>query len=100
MMLFLKIVFELFILYQITQIITESQLLEPIRSSFVYSKLWIFKKIGHLISCFLCSGVWVGFILSFRLFNFAEYLGYYELSWFWNGLFFSCLSWFLRMLEK
>lgn len=99
-MILLKIIFETLILYQIAQIISESTLFSPIRRFFLRSNWIPINWIGRLLDCFLCTSVWVGFVLSFVLFNFSEYLGYYSFSWFWNGLYFSSMAWFLRILES
>lgn len=99
-MILLQIIFELFVLYQISQVISESTLFSPVRRFFLRSDWIPLNWIGQMLDCFLCTSIWVGFGLSFVLFNFAEYLGYYEVSWFWNGLFFSSLAWFLRIFEN
>lgn len=91
------IVFEIIVLYQISSIITESYLLKPLREQ-IYSKSVFF---GSLISCFLCTSIWVGFILSFFLYDYAKDLGVnLYVSWFFNSMFFSGLAWFLKLLEE
>lgn len=84
------IIFEVLVLYNITQIIVESIL---------FSKVRKIKILNLLLSCFLCTSVWISFILSFFLFNYAEYLGYNRFSWFFNGMFFSSIAWFLHLIE-
>lgn len=112
MNLFLEITFEVGIVYAITQIIAESKLTAPIRG---WLEVWstnqpssVFelgaKLVGWflytLTSCFMCTCVWVSFFVSFKFFNLAQYLGYTEFSVFWNGLFLSTLTWFLRAIEE
>ena len=101
-MILLKIIFEVMVLYQITQIITESKITRPIRSFLnEQGRYFIIAEILYeLISCFLCTSVWVGFILTPLLFDFASYLGYDKGSFFWNGLFFSSVTWFLYVWEQ
>ena len=99
-MIILQIIFETLILYQISQVISESYLFSPMRNFFIESNWIPLNWFGKLIDCFLCTSIWVGFGLSLYLFNLAEYLGYLQFSWFWNGLFFSCLTWILRVLEN
>lgn len=90
-----QIVFEIFVLYNITQIITESSLFESVRQFKVNNK-----KILHpLLSCFLCTSVWISFLLTFVLFDYASHLGYQQFSWFLNGLFFSSVTWFIHIIE-
>lgn len=93
------LVFEILVLYQITTIISESSLFNPLRE-FLTKRFFPLSLLGYLISCFLCTSVWVGFILSNYLFNFAEYLGYYEISWFWNSMFFSAVVWFIHKIDN
>jgi hypothetical protein len=101
-MIFVKVIFQVIVLYQITQIISESRISRPIREYLAEKgRKYLFPKILHdLISCFLCTSVWVGFILTPLLFDLAKYIGYETMSWFWNGLFFSCVAWFLNVWEQ
>lgn len=102
MLILLKIVFQTLVLYQVSQIISESKISRPLREYLKeMSSVSTFAKVLYeLISCFLCTSVWVGFLLTFVLFDFADYLGYDIVSWFWNGLFFSALSWFMYVWEQ
>ena len=85
-----KIIFQIFVLYNITQIVTESVL---------FSKVRKIKILSPLLTCFLCTSVWISFLLSFFLFDLAKYLEY-DYSWFWNGLFFSSITWFIHIIEQ
>ena len=101
-MILLKIAFQVLVLYQITQIISESKITRPLRNYLNENgtKYLVPKFLYELMSCFLCTSVWVGFILTPLLFDFAKYLGYETVSWFWNGLFFSSITWFLNVWEQ
>jgi len=91
------ILFEILVLYQLTSIITESHLFKPIRTWALSSSEFL----GSLISCFLCTSVWVGFILSFVLYDYAKTLGINPMySWFFNSMFFSFFTWFLHLIEQ
>jgi len=101
-MILLKVIFQILVMYQMTQIISESKLTKPLRDYLLSrsrtSKVaWFFYELS---SCFLCTSVWVGFLLTLPLFDLAAYMGYTTMSWFWNGLFFSCLTWYLHLLEN
>ena len=85
-----KIAFESLILYNISQIISESTLFSKVRN---------IKILNPVLSCFLCTSVWASFALTFVLFDYAKYLGYETVSWFWNGLFFSSITWFIHCVE-
>lgn len=85
-----QVIFEVFVLYNITQVIVESTL---------FSKVRKIKILNPLLSCFLCTSIWISFILSLFLFNYAEYLGCNHFSWFFNGMFFSSITWFLHLIE-
>lgn len=99
-MILLKIIFQVIVLYQITQIISESKITRPLRTYLSGKQSLVARFLYELISCFLCTSVWVGFILTPLLFDFAKYLGYDTVTWFWNGLFFSCITWFLHVWEQ
>ena len=86
-----KIVFEVIVLYNITQIVAESTL---------FSKVRKIKIVGSVLSCFLCTSVWISFLLTFVLFDYANYLGFDKFSWFFNGMFFSGLTWFIHVIER
>lgn len=97
-MIVLQIIFEAFVLYQITTIIVDSTLFDIIKSPFRNNKY--LGLLSHLLDCFLCTSVWVGFVLSEFLLNFSEYLGYYEYSTIWNSMFFSAIAWFINKFDK
>lgn len=101
-MIITKIIFEVFILYQVSQVISESKLTRPfreyLRQKGQSNRLIMF--LYNLLSCFLCTSIWVGFLLSLLLFDFAAHIGYETVSWFWNGLFFSSITWFMNVWEQ
>jgi len=101
-MLLLKIGFQVFVLYQIAQIISESKISRPLRYYLrdISDKNIVAKVLYELMSCFLCTSVWVGFALTPLLFDLSSYLGYSTISWFWNGLFFSSITWFMKVWEE
>jgi hypothetical protein len=101
-MILLKIIFQTFVLYQAAQIISESKLTKPLREYLLGRSVnsIAYKFLYELFSCFLCTSVWVGFILTPLLFDLSSYLGYCGFSWFWNGLFFSALAWFMHVWEQ
>ncbi len=94
----LRFLFTLGLTYQISQIISESYfpLFRYIRN---LKGNIVFNFISELTSCFLCTSVWVGMILSNYFFDISNFLGYTEISWVWSGLFYSCLSWFIHVWE-
>lgn len=102
MKLLLEFIFEIALTYQITQIICESVVCEPLREYFqkwalVGNKIAIF--IYKLISCFLCTSVWVSVIVSSIFINIPEYLGYSHLNPLTGGLALSFFVWFVRLYE-
>lgn len=104
---FIKFIFTLFVIYQITSIITEStfplfkllRVLHEFESKSLFIN-WILAGISQFFSCFLCTSVWVGFIISNYLYNISFELGYENQSWFWSGLFYSSLTWFIHIIEN
>jgi len=99
-MIILKIFVETIILFQITTIIVDSNLFQILRDFLTSSKWILLLFIGQLLSCFLCTSVWVGFILSNCLYNICDDLGFHSFSWFFNSMFFSGLAWFIYLFEK
>lgn len=97
----IKVVFQVLVLYNISQIISESSLTRPIREYLLkYCNIPVYKFLYGLMSCFLCTSVWVGFILSLLLHDMAKDIGYETLTWFWSGLFYSSITWFIHVWEE
>lgn len=91
-----------FIVYGITQIIVEAKIFAPIRNWLNYSRFSFFNFFGTLLSCFLCTSVWVSFILSALLYSPTSTL-WPELnnsSIFLDGMLGSCIVWFLYCIEN
>jgi len=86
----MNLVFILVVIYQITQIISESYLFKPFRMMFVTRIPFLYK----LLTCFLCTSVWVSFFvhLIFPEFNLNT-------NWFLNTMFLSGCVWFLHVIE-
>jgi hypothetical protein len=109
MKIFLELLLEVGIIYTITQVISESKLTLPFRDWLEtvllkdWHKLTILKYpvlfFYTLISCFLCTSIWVSWGIGAIFFNLITYLGYNNFPIFWNGLFLAFLVWFLRKLE-
>ncbi len=95
----LLIIFSVFIVFNLSQIISESTfpLFRWLRRLEVNEYLLV-SYIGQLFSCFLCTSVWAGWIVAIFVFDLGLNLGV-EHSWFWTGLFYSSLAWFLHILE-
>lgn len=86
------------IVYQLSQIISESSFpifrwLRNLEGNF------IFDFIAELTSCFLCTSVWVGCIVSIWIFDIGAELGIKTIAWFASGLFYSSVCWFLHCWE-
>ena len=90
----LRFILTLLVVYQITSIISESSF--PLFKWLRTLPGWI----GELFSCFLCVSVWIGFIISSKLFDPAYELGYVQYSWIWSGLIYSSLVWFIHLIEE
>jgi len=99
------------IVYGITQIVVEATIFSKLRS--VLSRNISF--LGKLISCFLCSSVWISFILSVTLYSPTAQLWPHLLSlefpatdipmgWFvtmfLDGILGSSIVWFLYCIEN
>lgn len=83
------VIFTIAVVYQITQIISESTIFKPLRN---------IPFIGSFLSCFLCTSVWIGFLVSKFVFDYANYLGL-DCTVFLSGLFYSCVVWFIHVIE-
>lgn len=89
--------------YGMTQIIVESMLFKPIRSFFSRP---ITKPIYLLLNCFMCTGAWLGFLLSaywyspvLHIFQTQLLLNKYDVTFFIDGMILSAIVWELRQLE-
>lgn len=94
----MQLFIEVCILYNATQIVVESTLFEPFR-------MFLFRNFKNslykLFSCFLCTSVQIGFVISLILWDFIKAEGVDpSYSWFFNSLFISCLTWFMHVFEK
>ena len=98
-----------FIVYGITQIIVEAKIFAPLRDWFNYNRFGFFRWFGSLLSCFLCTSVWVSFILSASLYSPTLELWSNLLSTnvlnlgvntFLDGMLGSCIVWFMYCIES
>lgn len=80
--------------YNVTQIITEATIFKPIRRWLLDSRLSI---LGQLVSCFLCTSVWVCFLLTLCCKNYAQGMNF---SVFINTMFMSAVLWFIHIFER
>lgn len=93
------IIVSIVITYNLSQIISES--------TFPLFK-WLRNLEGNLIldflseltSCFLCTSVWVGCLISFWIFDIGSILKVEHLSWAVSGLFYSGMAWFIHCWEE
>lgn len=99
------ILFWLLTSYGITQILVESTLFKPIRV--LLSKTMLTSPFHTLLSCMICTGAWVSFALSISWFsptmqvtNYPMYIYGYNTTWFADGMFGSCIIWFISRFEK
>lgn len=98
------IIFWCIVSYGITQIIVESQLFKPVR--ILVDKFWLTGIFSVLLNCMICTGAWVGFILSYYWISPVGYihipfeLNGYNMNWFLDGMFASCVIWFMHLIEK
>jgi hypothetical protein len=112
MIILIKLILLSVIVFQITQIITESTLFQPIRTHFYLLESEtifineIYKFIYKLINCFLCASVWISFILLLILLqDFTVTFDLFEirnvcLSIFLDTMLLSGVTWFWHCLEN
>lgn len=94
-----NVIFSIFIVYNLSQIISESTFpLFKWMRSLTNNRYLLIQYIGELFSCFLCTSVWCGWIVAICVFDLGSVLQV-EHSWLWTGLFYSSLAWFLHCLE-
>jgi len=98
MFLLSQIIVWLIIVYGITQIIVDSTLFEGIKN--FLSVLPIVKIISQLMNCFLCASVWVSFLVSYFVWSPTNTFFSFEYQFFLDGMFGSCVLWFIRAVEN
>jgi hypothetical protein len=93
------LIFSIFIVFNLSQIISESTfpLFKWLRR-LETNRYLLVSYIGQLFSCFLCTSVWAGWVVSILVFDLGSVLQV-EHSWFWTGLFYSSIAWFLHCVE-
>ncbi len=92
-------IFAIFIVFNLSQIISESTFpLFRLLRRLEESQYLFISYIGQLFSCFLCTSVWVGWLVSVKVFDLGSVLQV-DHSWFWTGLFYSSIVWFLHCME-
>lgn len=93
----LKTLYAVFTVYGITQIITEAKIFAWLRKGL--TNTWL----GDLVSCFLCTSVWVSFVFSYFVYSPAEELvntNFQFTNVFLDGMFLSALVWFFYVIES
>lgn len=94
---FICTIFWVAIVYGISQIITEATIFENVREFLIEHV----NPIGHLVSCFLCTSVWVSGITSLLLYSPVTY--FFDLPQlsvlgiFFNAMLGSTIAWFYRL---
>ena len=91
-----------FIIYGISQIITEASIFSWLRDALTDSKFKLFNVLGKLVTCFLCTSVWVAFSLgAFAYSPTAELWPHLNngANIFLDGMYGSTFAWFLYMAE-
>lgn len=94
----LKLFIWLMIAYGVTQIITDSSLFAPIRNAISIMPFMGF--LSKLVTCFLCTSVWVCFFFSWTLWSPTEEFFDSNYYFFLDGMFGSAVLWFLRTYEN
>lgn len=91
----------IFIIYGITQIVVEAQIFAWLRDGLATSRIIFFRWLSYLVKCFLCSSVWVSFILGYLVFSPTAV--FWPLTAFQNAfldaMFGSALVWFMHIME-
>jgi len=99
----INFLFTTLLIYSVTQIVSESTfpLFRWLRNiSDIYPGT-LSNFVGSLFSCFLCTSVWVGSLMSIWYFDISEYAGYPgNMSWCASGLVYSCIVWFIHVFEN
>lgn len=91
----LAFIFSILIIYNVTQIITETKIFKPIREFIPWA------PIKYLLSCFLCMSVWVAGLISYLLYPISSVVWVLPM---WqhvilSALIYSCVTWFLSLIE-
>lgn len=101
----MNIIMQLFvwsaIIYGVTQIVVQSTLFTPLRAYLQTSRFSFLRLLYKLITCFLCTSVWVGFIMSLLLYSPTQELWSPNiiLGTFFDGMLASCIIWFMYNIE-
>lgn len=83
----------IFAAYGLTVIIVESDIVEPIRN--ILSPIPL---LGKLVSCFMCTSVWVSAFVSFALYSITgELFLIGSTSIFWDAMVMSPILWQMRL---
>lgn len=102
----MMIVFWCLVVYGFTQIIVESELFKPIR--ILLKKFFLTQIFAMLLGCMLCTSTWASFGLSLiwvsptvdLLHISPSIINGYQFTWFIDGMFGSCVVWFIHVFEK
>jgi hypothetical protein len=82
----------------ITEILTKSELFEPVRKFFFdRKKNKLFNKLHDLIDCGYCTSVWIGFFTALLIFSDVNFINKY-IDWFIIGLILHRLANFLHSI--
>ena len=93
----LKTLYAVFTVYGISQIITEAKVFAWLRKGL--TNTWL----GDLVSCFLCTSVWVSFTFSYFIHSLSGELfptNFQFTNVFLDGMFLSALVWFFYVIES
>lgn len=91
-----------FIIYGISQIVTEASIFAWLRDGLTKSRFKVFNVLGKLVTCFLCTSVWVSFLMGAFTYSPTAEL------WtnlapiqniFLDGMYGSTFAWFLYVTE-
>lgn len=97
--------FWVLVIYGVTQIITEATIFNALRKALLDSKWMAVNLIGQLVSCFLCTSVWISTAASIVLGGpssvlFPEWGDPYMITWtVTDAMFGSALVWLIHCIE-
>lgn len=95
----MKLLLWILIAFGICQIIVESVIFKRIRDFFKGR----ITAIHTLLTCYICTGVWIGWILGLFLYSPVQtefQLSNHWISIFCDGMICSCLVWFIHKIEE
>lgn len=102
----MEIIYWIIIVYGTTQIITESYAFKFIRDMWENMSDYT-KIISILLRCILCTSTWISFLYSkiifspfFYIFKYNYIYNTIDLTFFFDGMFGSCIIWFIHLIEK